>query len=288
VDDADRAAPAVRGIVADLVRMDIEGYRDPSFAAGLAGSALALDYAGRALRRHELREFAALHIRRALDLVATMPMPPSLFSGFAGVAFAYELLTAEQGVQSSDENLAAVDQAIFEHVQTEAKPFDLVEGWAGQLVAMLAGGPRGGARHVVEEILRHAARSAARMDTGLAWLSPPELLPASVRELCPDGAINLGVAHGLAGVVSALAAAAAAPGYEEIASELLTGATEFLNSARNPTWPFFPGFLSLDGQAHPANRGWCYGDLGVAAALLNAAAASASPAGPWNSPVHSC
>lgn len=98
----------------------------------------------------------------------------------------------------------------------------------------------------------------------------------------PHGHVDLGVAHGLPGVLAALAAARTAgtdvPGLED-AMRALVGVVvgRAVHDDAGLTWTSTAGtapdgsWLPVD--EHPARPGWCYGSPGVAAALASAARA---------------
>jgi hypothetical protein len=112
------------------------------------------------------------------------------------------------------------------------------------------------------------------MENGVAWHTPPELLPPWQREQAPQGYTNLGLAHGIPGVVAILARYVTAGVDAARARVLLDGAVGFLRSVAGPeAGNRYPAWL----PARPGGTcrvAWCYGDLGVAVALQAAAAAA--------------
>jgi hypothetical protein len=95
----------------------------------------------------------------------------------------------------------------------------------------------------------------------------------------PPGSINLGVAHGLPGVLPVLAQAVAAGAAPERTRGLLNGAVACLLSLRLPagSGSVFPVAWAPGKEPHPASTAWCYGDLGIAAALWVTARAAGEP-----------
>jgi hypothetical protein len=109
-------------------------------------------------------------------------------------------------------------------------------------------------------------RLAQHTDDGIAWYSGPELLPEWQRENCPNGYYNLGVAHGIPGIIHFLSEVSA----REIVPQdrvrrLLEGSGEWLiaharpagSQSRFSSW-FVPGQESADGR-----MARCYGDIGL-------------------------
>jgi len=89
---------------------------------------------------------------------------------------------------------------------------------------------------------------------------------------------DLGLAHGVPGVIALYAAvllARALPENGEALRRSLTAAVRFLEANRHPDrghsafdWSVAPGIAG-----HAARTAWCYGDLGIAVAMLRAARA---------------
>ena len=93
------------------------------------------------------------------------------------------------------------------------------------------------------------------------------------RTEAPDGYYNLGLAHGVPGVIALLGAACATGVAAGTARPLLDGAVAWLLAQRLPDG-FVSQFSYWAGpgiKAEPSRLAWCYGDLGLAAALLYAA-----------------
>jgi hypothetical protein len=166
------------------------------------------------------------------------------------------------------------------------REYDLINGLSGLGVYALEGLPRPTAAACMERIVQRLAERADRTGEGLAWFSPPEVLPAFQREEYPHGLYNLGAAHGVAGILAVMGAACRARVAATTARRLLTGGITWLLARRTrPTRRkdssrefSFPHFLHPDVASRPSRLAWCYGDLGMAAALLVAARAAGEPA----------
>ncbi|HEY0481478.1 MAG TPA: lanthionine synthetase C family protein [Kofleriaceae bacterium] len=200
---------------------------------------------------------------------------PGLYGGAARVAFAVGHLSAGE-----DADLACemIERSLLRYLAQPTESYDLISGLVGIAVPVLQRIADGKASESSEPLARgildQLSRLARPMDTGLAWFTPPSLLPEWQRAVAPDGYTNLGLAHGVPGVVAILARYVAAGVEADRARVLLDGAVAYLRSvaeprvgARYPAWlPTRPGWN---------NRvAWCYGDLGVAVALMAAAIAT--------------
>ncbi|HSK76582.1 MAG TPA: lanthionine synthetase LanC family protein, partial [Thermoanaerobaculia bacterium] len=96
----------------------------------------------------------------------------------------------------------------------------------------------------------------------------------------PQGNYNLGVAHGVPGIVAALAGIVAAGVAQPRAGRLLEEAVAWmLAEGKLPpgAGAVFPSHLAPGASPKPSRQAWCYGDPGIAAALLGAARQAGEP-----------
>jgi lantibiotic biosynthesis protein len=108
---------------------------------------------------------------------------------------------------------------------------------------------------------------------GITWFTPPERLLSRNRKQSPFGYYNLGVAHGVPGVIALLAGACRAGIRPEVAHPLLTGAVRWVMSQRlsESRGGRYPAWIAPGHESRPCRLAWCYGGPGVAATLLYAA-----------------
>ena len=267
--DADAARDAVDAILSDLGAVELP---DASVGHGHAGLALMWGQRARAGDPAAL-ERAADALERALDGIDRLG-PPTLLGGFPGVAFAAAQLS--DLVEIDEEDLTALDELVLGLVDRDPWPleWEYVSGLVGAAVPLLWRGsePARVARARVVAHLRALSEPAAG---GVSWRSPVYLLPAAARAENPDGYLNLGLAHGVTGVVALLAGAAGEPG----AAELLRGAVGAL--VRHDSGDPSGRYAAMVARGLPPARGrydgWCYGDQAVACALHRAGAALGEP-----------
>jgi lantibiotic modifying enzyme len=203
---------------------------------------------------------------------------PGLYGGAARMAFAVGHLSAGDDADTACE---MIEQSLLRFLAQPTESYDLISGLVGIAVPVLQritdGKASASSEPVAHAILEHLERLARPMPTGLAWHTPPALLPAWQRELAPAGYINLGLAHGIPGIVAILARYLTAGVEVERARALLEGAVAYLSSAAEPTpGSRYPAWRSAQrADATSLSRvAWCYGDLGVAVAMLAAATAA--------------
>jgi len=163
--------------------------------------------------------------------------------------------------------------------------YDLVGGLVGLGVYALDRLPNKTAAATLEQIVNRLYEICEKRSDGITYLTTPEqiVLP-STRAQFPYGYYDLGLAHGVAGIIAFLSEAASTGIATQKARELLDGVMAWML-----TQQFSPEALgcftySVSAEADaPRNErqlarlAWCYGDLGIATSVLRAARFAASP-----------
>lgn len=247
-------------------------------------SGLALFYAYRARSSGGLgaAEEAATLLGTTLVTAPNLGLGPSLVSGVAGIGWAAAHLqrlgiTADDGRAEAacawaDARIAAALDRPAEADTPDA--YDLLYGLVGLGVYALERLPEPSAVTLLTRLVERLRDQAEEHPDGITWWTPP------VHTHYPHGWYNLGLAHGVPGIVAFLGLVCAANVAAAIAWPLLDGAVSWLLAQRLPdeAGPRFPPYL-IEGTARsPSRLAWCYGDPGVAAALLVAARAVGQPA----------
>jgi lantibiotic modifying enzyme len=252
-----------------------------SLVGGHAGLAVFFTYlkqAGLANRRSKLAE---RFLDEAADAVAETSLTPSLFEGFTGVAWATEHLAGRLFDPDEEDANEEIDEALLDYVTQSpwTDDYDLVGGLVGIGVYALERLPRPEAKRLLELVIERLAESAERGRQGVTWHTSPDLLPAWQRDLCPKGHYNLGLAHGVPGIVALLGQACAAGVARATAEPMLAESVAWLLAQGLPA-NMSSSFSSWAGpgvKRDSARSAWCYGDPGVAAALLVAARCVGEP-----------
>lgn len=265
--DARRAIEAAKSIADDLA--------SPTALIRAHAHEIALlhAYLGRALDDARIRKRAEGLLEQAIDRVAEEALDPSLYRGFSGIGWVVEHLgDSPAGVDASEE----LDATILELARSSAWStyFDVSFGVLGFGLYALERLPRAAAAQILVEIVSRLRQQAEHGSFGCRWLTPPERLVTERRKQSPHGHYDLGVPHGIAGVIGFLAAVVRSGIATEAATSLLDGATRWLLEQRlvgaSSTFPFWvsPG---VAGDSPPARAAWCYGDPGISLSLLRAA-----------------
>jgi hypothetical protein len=257
--------------------------RDEDVSGGLEGGvgrACLLAYAGQAREDAALIEGGSALLDGAVEALRDAQGMPGLWGGLADTRF---LLAHVAAGDEADHAIEVIDEALIESLGgTMRRRLDLIGGLAGIGVAALEDPARGRGAALATRVLEILEGQARADEHGVAWFTPPEQLPEWQRARCPDGHWNLGLAHGIPGVIGFLAEMVRADVETERARALLAGAVPWLLAAAPPRSPArFPSWRGRAAPNEPARLAWCYGDAGVVVTLLAAARAVGQPA--WES-----
>jgi lantibiotic modifying enzyme len=272
-DDAIVARRSIETIAHGLAPFRARHDLDPSLTQGLAGDAVLYAHLARAWQG-DWADRARAELDRAIDGLAEVPMSAGLFTGFPGVAWAFERIARTLESRDSDDANEDIDAVLLEHVSRcpWTDLYDLIGGLVGIGAYALERLDRGRGRELLALVIARLGELARREDGGLTWHTLPQQLPAWQRELAPHGYRNLGLAHGVPGVIAMCGHAVVA----EIAGAraLLDGAVAWLLAQARPAGASRFGLnVPIDHPCAPfeARVAWCYGDLGIAIALVGAA-----------------
>lgn len=217
----------------------------------------------------EAYDASADHLGVALRAQSRSPQALGLHDGLANIGWTIAHLASDANAL---ELCATIDAILLRALDGEWRGgYDLISGVVGFGVYALERGEAG--KVLATRALEVLGMSAERRRAGLAWKTPPRLLPRHQIEIAPEGYTNLGIAHGVPGIVAFCARCVDADIEPMRARELMNGAVEFLLDAEPPNERGrFPAWhTDREASGDRARLAWCYGDLGVAAALLAAA-----------------
>lgn len=278
-DQAHRAWACVHEIAEALGDADRE-IPEPSYAGGLAGIALFYGYLASASDEPRFADTARQCLGRAVEMAAEEDLPAGLLNGLTGLAWTLRHLERLLTGQADPETTEEVDEMLLRMVRISPWTwhFDLTQGLAGIGAYALEHPDPALARDLIGHIVQRLEDLALCQDGGVFWRTPPELIYLeAVREKHPDGYFNLGLAHGIPGVLAVLARAWRGGLAPPSTLRLIDGAVTWLLAQRRPDdgGSSF-GSFAVEG-AESCRSAWCYGDPGVALALLIAGRALDRP-----------
>jgi hypothetical protein len=232
---------------------------------------------------------AMYFLEQAVARLSNEPMQAGLYGGLAGTGWVLAHLAGWVYEVDEDDPNAVIDEALYEHVsQTPwTGDYDLISGLVGIGVYALERLPNPAGGQLLERVIEQLAALAEQQADGIAWHTAPLLLPDHQRLDFPNGYYNLGLSHGIPGVIALLSHALRAGVAIDVARPLLDGAVRWLlaqDHVPSPTpgegWDGdgFPAYIHRNSQPKAARLAWCYGDVGIAAALLGTARRIGEPA----------
>lgn len=262
-----------RSLVSHLQDGDLPFTGDVHLAEGSAGVALFFAY----LQTSGLAstpDLALDCLAPAVEALTIRPMNATLYAGFTGIAWAVQHVHTLLG-DSSDHIGTDIDLALETYLKHSPwkHDYDLIYGLVGIGVYCLERPHSPGAVRCLELIVERLSELAEPYTEGLCWHTQPDLLLPEQRERYPEGYYNLGMAHGVPGIIALLGRIHSAGIYRERIAYLLQGAVRWMLQQRLPhgSKSSFAALHVPGYQPEACRLAWCYGDAGVAAALLLAA-----------------
>lgn len=255
--DGELAVRARRAIaeLAGALPAHLDASTELSLGLGRPGGALFHAYHGAARGDAGEAAYARALLERCGDALADAVLPPGLYDGFTGVAWVTALLGGD--------DLDDIDACLRQLPDHAPASFDLIRGLAGLGVYALERGDG----DLLARVVARLAERAVRTPDGVAWGTPPAQMGEWKLRVYPTGCYDLGMAHGAPAVI-ALLAGCVLHGIAE-ARPLLDGAVGWLRAQRLASG----GYGEVATSRAPTRLAWCYGDLGVASALLLASRA---------------
>jgi hypothetical protein len=279
---ADRDAEQALAVVREILQAADPG-DNPSLLTGSAGLALLHGYAGQAGLESNGISTASELLDHAIAPLAEGDLDPWLAGGVAGIAWVAAHLEQRGILPRLRGRFTDVDSAV-EAFLLDLPPgthFELCYGLAGLGVYALERFPHPASRRLLALLLDRLQEMAVHCDQGVSWFTGPHMVPDDPQlAKAPAGYYNLGMAHGMPGVVALLGATCRTGVRRHHARRLLGGAVAWLLAQRlgPDVASCFPSTVAPGLSAEPSRLAWCYGDAGVAGALHLAGVGAKQPA----------
>lgn len=251
------------------------------FVRALPGATLFFGYLARYSSEDAYFRTTRDCIERSADAVGQLRLPVGLYGGVAGLVWPLAHLE-RQGIMVSQIDLDDVDELLIEAVPESITPaYDLISGVVGLGVYFLERTPDPSACEGLRRVLDRLYATAIRDQHGARWLTSASLVPAIQRAKAPDGKYDLGMAHGIAGVIALLALMVIENHDAERSLILLEESVRWLVGYESTEVAGCAYASTLDARDLSAisvrRPAWCYGDLGIATAYRLAAMALEDP-----------
>jgi len=239
---------------------------------------------------------AVTALNEAISSIGMYRANIGLFGGVCGLGWTLEhigaLLIAMEGAEGAEEDSGSSGtedsgmelNAYVLDLIVGGPPranYDLVSGLVGAGVYFIERLPHETAILGVKAVVNQLEVLSRPVGKGLAWHTAPELLPDWQRKRCPSGYYNLGVAHGIPGIIQFLTSAAVLGIATTQCAGLVEGAVDWLIAQEPPqdSYARFTAWVAPE-QTSGSRLTWCYGDLGILAVLSQVVAVF--PREKWN------
>lgn len=266
-------APAVAAV--EAIAQDLRGKypeaRDYSYAGGLGGVVLFLATWASTGGSNADRAAALSYLERAWRKAEAEPVTLGLFAGLTGLVLVSREVSQLLGVRGVPDGVEEIDSTLIEVLERERwkLQYDLIYGLAGLGVYAALHPDREVGRAIGSLVVEQLGALAIDDDGGLRWATPREYRPLARRETLPAGYCDLGVAHGIGGIVGMLARLNRLV-ETSACRQLLDGTLSFLLRQRRhePNLSKLPAFVPDEGEN--CRSAWCYGDIGIGVVLIGA------------------
>lgn len=252
---------------------------DGALAGGHTGISLLYGYLAMAYGEPKHRMQAEATLDKSIQLFSESAPGMTLFTGYMGLGWTMEHLTRMLFTKDEGADLEALDELLSEYLYGVSGPFikfDLVDGLSGIGVYVLERMPTDMASKHLEKIVSLLDGLAEKQEGTVTWRTPREFIVEHDDFTVPNGYYNLGLAHGVPGIIAFLARVHAAGIAKQETRALIEGAVRWVlqNQLPEESVTLFCKWFEPGKPKPGATRvAWCYGDPGVAIALLNAAIA---------------
>jgi lantibiotic modifying enzyme len=172
-------------------------------------------------------------------------------------------------------DLEELDSALGQYLRNRPwrEHFDLISGIVGVGIYGLERFKTTGDTKLVQLAIDRLYETCLRGPDGVVtWNDPPDTFTEETRKRFPKGRFDMGVAHGVPGIVAFLSSAHSVLPEEPRLLEMLDGAVAWLLKYRKPGGPRTSCFrYQIPPTPDEVSRSaWCYGDPGVAVTLVRA------------------
>ena len=267
--DVARAWNAVRDLSSEFVKWEQWSSQPLAISGWWGGAILHLAYHQR-IERSDAREKAVSDLLDVALAGAGRFRYANFYGGLSGLGWGMEHVSTMMGDEVELDDLddwlcSVVDQgAVRDH--------ELIGGLVGIGYYGLERVHHEKARQLVSSIVLMLERQARLQIDGLAWYKHAEFLSEWQREKLPNGCWNLGLSHGIPGVIGFLSYAARAGVCADVATHLLEQSVPWLIRQYFRIGERWHVSSTVEGPRPEHSRlAWCYNELGTTMPILIAA-----------------
>lgn len=241
---------------------------DLGLFTGISGISLFFFYLAKLKNSNYFYEFGYKLIEQVIEQISTKRIPTNFVDGLAGIGWTIEHLYKNKFINgNSDFILSELDEHLLAHTNELNKnsQYDLFYGTMGYVSYLLA-------RDKIDIISYKKIIDYFKIES--EQISKNEIVWYS--SYANKKAINLGLAHGLPSVIIILIKLLTRTNKLIEYKELIYYPINYLLNKKNENYKaigsLFPAYISEDNEKG-SRLAWCYGDMGIGIALLQASLA---------------
>lgn len=242
---------------------------ETSLGLGSAGEDLLHWFAAKQTSESQRWQRCEEMLNSAITGVGGQTIIPTFFGGLLGVASTAEFISRDCEHAAYEPN-EEVDHLVLGLLRAHVREmhFDMFRGFVGIGYYLLLRPRNAVTDEALRLILFELANRQKHVGDGFAWETPENELTEYELTHYGSSVFNLGVAHGLPGILAFLGQVAARGVEVSEATRLFNGGLRFLMTHyREEAASRFPSVV-CDPPQGLTRLGWCYGDSGIAAALF--------------------
>lgn len=204
-----------------------------------------------------------------------------LSQGLSGQGWFLEYINQAQGEDYDPELCEEIDAIIQSNLSSDHWPgeIEVVLGLGGPAVYAARRQLKSAPTDLFEQLISYYENAATQIsDTTISWSQPADSVYRFNKDQPQIPEFNLGLAHGVPGIIAAILPALNIPRLQKRAKTLLIQSCDWLLEQELDIAQQTSCFASTCNDGHPGSRmGWCYGDLTIALTLARVGNALAIP-----------
>lgn len=264
--------------IAHDIKKEVDAVLRVDAYGGAAGLALAFGWLGIIFPEEEYADHAFERLNALIDALTEIEWAPEMGCELASAGFVLQYLQ-NSGIVDEDDDLGldAVDEFLLSAIPafTEQRNWDPILGMVPIGNYFLERYKKTGNREPLEFIAEQFIDLSEIFEGYHVWITPGHRYQ-------PKDCLNFGMAHGMPGLIAFLSKLYTTGIRKDELKTLVDSCIQFLLSKKNsdeasaqfPSYTF-PG-ETLE-ETLTSRLGWCYGDLGMAFALLHWGKATGQP-----------
>jgi len=253
--------------------LSFNGYKHPSsIMGGDLGVAIFLAKYGKYAQNEQYINKAVEIVSNCFDHIEQRFVPGSFCNGLAGVGWGLRYMISNNLLEGDIDALTqGLEDVIYKNSLQllEKGEYDYMHMGSGGLLYALEN-PGSETSNYLEKAIDTLAKTATQSDEFCFWQHDPSGRIAHMATKTPS--YNLGLSHGIPSLIVLLSHVYATGQVDEQCKELVRKSINWLLSVKLPKGynSIYASMVSEERPDIASRLGWCYGDPGIAMALLQA------------------